>query len=70
MKKVISILLTIAMLVLMITMAGCSNQPSGIIGDYKYGDFKKYNSYAKDNGLQGDKIYTSGYRLQATVWLL
>lgn len=60
MKKVISILLTIAMLVLMITMAGCSNQPSGIIGDYKYGDFKKYNSYAKDNGLQGDKIYIKG----------
>lgn len=30
------------------------------IGEYKFGDYKKYNSFASENGLGKDKIYVIG----------
>lgn len=59
MKKFISALLAGLIFLFPILLTGCAEKHEDI-DEYKWAEFDKYNSYASENGLDGDKIYISG----------
>ena len=59
---------SVLLILLFVMLCGCGNTKVSDIDGFSKADYKKYNSYASENGLDGDQIYIEGTLLNCIAY--